>query len=246
MLATVASQLPVSYAAAAAPGQGANKRVLVVVSSLDRKTPDLVGGFWFPELTHPVEVFDKAGIDYDIASPAGGLAPFDGFDLKDRASLDFWTSPKHRNKLGNSLKLAAVDPARYAAILLVGGHGPMWDFVRNPDLNRIVRVIYEQNGIVSAVCHGPAGLIDVKLSNGKSLIEGRHITAFTSEEEVARKYDVIVPFELEAALKKAGAKFEEAPIFESRVVVDGRLITGQNPASAHGLGEALVKALQAI
>ncbi|MDR0207676.1 MAG: type 1 glutamine amidotransferase domain-containing protein [Pseudomonas putida] len=220
------------------------EKVLIVVSSLDKKTEKLVGGFWFPELTHPVEVFDEAGVDFDLASPKGGLAPFDGFDLKDEASLRFWTNPQHRNKLGNTLKLSDVDPSRYAAVLLVGGHGPMWDFVGNPELSGIVRSVYENDGVVSAVCHGPAGLLDVKLSNGRNLVDGRHLTGFTAEEEVARKYDTIVPFELEGALKKAGARFEEAPAFESRVVVDGRLVTGQNPASAKALGEALVKALR--
>lgn len=220
------------------------EKILIVVSSLDKKTPDLVGGFWFPELTHPVEVFDKAGLDYDIASPKGGLPPFDGFDLKDRASLDFWTNPEHRNKLANSIPLAKVDPAKYTAILLVGGHGPMWDFVNNPELINIVRTMYEKNDIISAVCHGPAGLLNVKLSNGELLIKGRHLTGFTAEEEASRNYDKIVPFELEAALKKDGATFEEAPIFENKVVVDGRLITGQNPASAQALGEAVVNALK--
>ena len=222
-----------------------SEKVLIVVSSLDKKTENLVGGFWFPELTHPVEVFDEAGIDFDLASPNGGLAPFDGFDLKDEASLKFWTNPQHRNKLGSSLKLSNVDPSQYDAVLLVGGHGPMWDFVNNPELSSIVRTIYENDGVVSAVCHGPAGLLNVKLSDGRNLIKGRRLTGFTAEEEIARHYDTIVPFELEGALKKAGGAFEEAPIFESRVVVDGQLITGQNPASAKALGEAVIKALQA-
>lgn len=236
----------VACASTASAEQGLKgEKVLIVVSSLDKKTEDLVGGFWFPELTHPVEVFDEAGVDFDLASPKGGLAPFDGFDLKDEANLKFWTNPRHRNKLGNTLKLSSVDPSRYAAVLLVGGHGPMWDFVDNPELSGIVRSIYENTGVVSAVCHGPAGLLDVTLSDGRKLIDGRRLTGFTAEEEVARQYDSIVPFELEGALKKAGARFEEAPIFENRVVVDGRLITGQNPASARALGEALVKALQA-
>lgn len=221
-----------------------DEKVLIVVSSLDKKTPELVGGFWFPELTHPVDVFDKAGLDYDIASPKGGLPPFDGFDLKDQANLDFWTNPDHRNKLANSIPLAKVDPAKYTAILLVGGHGPMWDFANNAELISIVRTMYENGNIVSAVCHGPAGLLNVKLSNGQLLIKDRRLTGFTAEEEAFRHYDKIVPFELEAALKKDGAKFEEAPIFENKVVVDGRLITGQNPASAKGLGEAVVIALQ--
>lgn len=220
------------------------EKVLIVVSSLDKKTPDLVGGFWFPELTHPVEVFDKAGVSYDIASPKGGLPPFDGFDLKDRANLDFWTNPEHRNKLANSIALEKVNPENYSAILLIGGHGPMWDFVNNPQLSHIVSTLYEHNGIISAVCHGPAGLLNVKLSSGELLIKGRHLTGFTAEEEAYRHYDKIVPFELEAALKKDGALFEEAPIFENKVVVDGRLITGQNPASAKALGEAVVSALQ--
>ncbi|MCU1789667.1 type 1 glutamine amidotransferase domain-containing protein [Pectobacterium polaris] len=211
------------------------EKVLIVVSSLDKKT----------KKKPTVEVFDKVGLSYDIASPKGGMPPFDGFDLKDRASLDFWTNPEHRNKLANSIPLAKVDPAKYSAILLVGGHGPMWDFVNNPELINIVRTMYEKNDIISAVCHGPAGLLNVKLSNGELLIKGRRLTGFTAEEEASRNYDKIVPFELEAALKKDGATFEEAPIFENKVVVDGRLITGQNPASAQALGEAVVKALQA-
>jgi len=222
-----------------------SKKILIVVSSLDKKAPDLVGGYWFPELTHPVEVYDKAGIDFDIASPKGGLSPFDGFDLKDQATLDFWTNPGHRNKIANSIKLSDVDPAKYSAIQLVGGHGPMWDFVDNPVLDAIIRSIHDRNGIVSAVCHGPAGLLGVTLANGEKLIKGRKLTGFAAEEEAARAYDKIVPFELEGALKAAGAIFEEAPIFQSRVVVDGRLITGQNPASARAFGEAVVKALEA-
>ncbi|OOC12424.1 type 1 glutamine amidotransferase domain-containing protein [Dickeya dadantii] len=234
-----------SAIAGAAQETQQQEKILIVVSSLDKKTENLVGGFWFPELTHPVKVFDKAGFDFDIASPKGGLAPFDGFDLKDQASLDFWTNPQHRNKLGQTIKLSDVDPSKYSAILLVGGHGPMWDFVNNTELNNIVRTMYENNDVISAVCHGPAGLINVKLSNGERLIKGRRLTGFTAAEEVSRQYDKIVPFELEGALKKGGAKFEEAPIFENNVVVDGRLITGQNPASATALGDAVVKALQA-
>ncbi len=231
---------PLAFAQSSLKGE----KVLIVVSSLDKKTPDLVGGFWFPELTHPVEVFDKVGVSYDIASPKGGLPPFDGFDLKDRANLDFWTNPEHRNKLANSIALENVNPANYTAILLIGGHGPMWDFANNPQLSQIISTMYEHNGIISAVCHGPAGLLNVKLSNGDLLIKGRHLTGFTAEEEAFRQYDKIVPFELEAALEKDGAIFEEAPIFENKVVVDGRLITGQNPASAKALGEAIVSAMQ--
>lgn len=235
-------------ASATAPGSSSDSnkpRILIVVSSHDRKGGDLVAGFWFPELTHPAKVFAEAGYRFDIASPRGGMPPFDGFDLKDEANRWFWIDPALRSQLAHSLPLSAVDPARYAAIMLVGGHGPMWDFARNPVLATLVRRIYEQGGIVSAVCHGPAGLLDVRLSDGRSLIAGRKLTAFTNEEEVSRQYDRLIPFELETALKQGQAVFEEAPVFQSRVVIDGRLITGQNPASAKPFGEAVVAALRA-
>ncbi|MDQ8021512.1 MAG: type 1 glutamine amidotransferase domain-containing protein [Moraxellaceae bacterium] len=225
---------------------GADKRILIVVTSHDRKGQGLVAGFWFPELTHPAKVFTESGYTYDIASPQGGMPPFDGFDLKDEGNSWFWIQPEQRNKLANSIPLSRVDPTRYAAVMLVGGHGPMWDFARNERLHTIVRSIYERGGIVSAVCHGPAGLIDLKLSDGTSLIAGRKLTAFTTEEELSRQYDKLVPFDLETALRANKAVFEEAPVFQSKVVIDGRLITGQNPASATPFGQAVVTALKAL
>ncbi|CAM3980984.1 type 1 glutamine amidotransferase domain-containing protein [Paracidovorax anthurii] len=224
---------------------GAERRVLIVVSSHDRKGQDLVAGFWFPELTHPAKVLSEAGYAYDIASPRGGMPPFDGFDLKDEGNRWFWVQPEQRDRLANSIPLSRVDASRYAAVMLVGGHGPMWDFVKNGQLHAIVRTVYERGGVVGAVCHGPAGLLDLKLSDGRSLIAGRRLTAFTNEEEVSRQYDKLVPFELESALKVGNAVFEEAGVFQSRVVVDGRLITGQNPASAKPFGEAVVALLDA-
>lgn len=231
---------PSTRDAAAAAG----RRILIVVSSHDRKGKDLVAGFWFPELTHPAHVFAQAGHAYDIASPQGGMPPFDGFDLKDAGNSWFWIQPEQRNKLANSLRLSQVDPSRYDAVMLVGGHGPMWDFAGNSTLHDIVRSIYERGGIVSAVCHGPAGLLDLKMSDGTHFIEGRKLTSFTNEEEVSRQYDKLIPFELETALRGQKAVFEKAGVFQSRVVVDGRLITGQNPASARPFGEAVVAALE--
>ncbi|GKS89556.1 type 1 glutamine amidotransferase domain-containing protein [Acidovorax sp. SUPP2539] len=224
---------------------GANPSILIVVSSHDRKGQDLVAGFWFPELTHPAQAFAQAGLAYDIASPQGGMPPFDGFDLQDEGNRWFWIQPELRNRLANSLPLSRVDPSRYAAVVLVGGHGPMWDFAGNAGLQAIVRSVYERGGIVGAVCHGPAGLLDLKLSDGTPLIAGRRLTAFTNEEEASRQYDRLVPFALESALKAGRAVFEEAGIFQSHVVVDGRLITGQNPASARPFGEAVAAALAA-
>lgn len=237
-------------AAAAGPSSGqppgreaSGQKVLIVVSSHDRKGPDLVAGFWFPELTHPAQVFAEAGLAYDIASPRGGMPPFDGFDLRDEGNRWFWIQPQQRDKLARSLPLAQVDASQYAAVVLVGGHGPMWDFARNRELQAIVRSVYERGGVVGAVCHGPAGLLDLKLSDGRAFLAGRRLTAFTHAEEVSRQYDRLVPFVLESALKDDGAVFEHAGVFESRVVVDGRLVTGQNPASARPFGEAVAALL---
>ncbi|MFS0899132.1 type 1 glutamine amidotransferase domain-containing protein [Mycolicibacterium litorale] len=243
--AAVASLTACGPALAEEPAAADAKRILVVVSSHDTKGDGQVAGFWFPELTHPVEVYQQAGFEVDIASPRGGLPPFDGIDLDDPASMRFWTDPEDRGKLGATLKLSDVDPSRYDAIQLTGGHGPMWDFVDNAELQGIVTDIYESGGIVSAVCHGPAGLLNAELSTGESLIAGRKVTSFTNEEEVARQYDHLVPFELETALRDSGAVFEEAPTFQNRVVIDGRLITGQNPASAHAFGQAVTAAVDA-
>ncbi|MDA8455343.1 type 1 glutamine amidotransferase domain-containing protein [Acidovorax sp. GBBC 3334] len=229
---------------AAAP-RSANRKILIVVSSHDRKGDNLVAGFWFPELTHPAKVFAQAGYDYDIASPQGGMPPFDGFDLQDEGNRWFWIQPEQRNRLAHSLPLARVDASRYEAVVLVGGHGPMWDFAGNRSLHAIVRSVYERGGVVGAVCHGPAGLLGLQLSDGRSLIAGRRLTSFTNDEEASRHYDRLVPFKLESALEAESARFEKADVFQSRVVVDGRLVTGQNPASAQPFGEAVVALLGA-
>lgn len=244
-LAAWGAATPAGAAGHQGAAAGTAQKILFVVTSHDRKGQDLVAGFWFPELTHPARVLAEAGLAFDIASPQGGMPPFDGFDLKDAGNAWFWIQPQLRNQLARSLPLDQVDATRYAAVVLVGGHGPMWDFVNNPALHAVVRSIYERGGIVGAVCHGPAGLLGLQLSNGQSLIAGRRLTAFTNAEEVARQYDTLIPFALQTALLAEGAVFEEAPVFQNRVVVDGRLITGQNPASAHAFGQAVAAAVQA-
>lgn len=228
--------------------QKKKERILLVVSSHDKKAePYTVAGFWFPELSHPAKVFDDAGYEIDIASPRGGLSPFDGFDLKDNNTAWFWTTPMLRNKLGNSIMLSKVDASSYKAIVLVGGHGPMYDFVDNKILQSIIQTIYGNNGIVSAVCHGSAGLINVKLDDGKYLITGKQITAFTNEEEQLRQARKYVPFDLETKLIEKGAIFQKAKKpFESQVITDGRLVTGQNPASAYEFGLEVINSIQKI
>lgn len=202
-------------------------------------------GFAMVELTHPLEVFDKAGIAYEIASIRGGHPPIDFFDLSDTANAHYWKDKEFRDALAHSLVLGDLDPSRYSAVFFAGGHGTMWDFADSKAVQNVIREIWEAGGIVSAVCHGPAALVNARLSDGSYLIEGKKVAAFTDEEEAEVNYTNIVPYLLATTLKKHGALHQPAANWSENVVTDGRLVTGQNPASARGVGDALVEQLQA-
>lgn len=202
-------------------------------------------GFAMVELTHPLAVFREAGIPTEIASIRGGHPPIDFFDLTDPINHRFWHDAAFREALAHSLVLGDVDPSRYSAVFFAGGHGTMWDFADSPAVQHVIRTIYEAGGIVSAVCHGPAALVNATLSDGSHLVAGKKLAAFTDEEEAEVKYTHVVPYLLATTLKQRGALHQPAPNWAANVVVDGRLITGQNPASAHGVGEAVVKQLTA-
>lgn len=202
-------------------------------------------GFAMVELTHPLEVFDKAGIRYEIASIRGGHPPIDFFDLSDAANAHYWKDKDFRSALADSLILKDLDPSRYSAVFFAGGHGTMWDFADNKAVQNVIRGIWEAGGIVSAVCHGPAALVNATLSDGSYLVAGKKLASFTDEEEAEVKYTKVVPYLLATTLKQRGALHQAAPNWTENVVIDGRLITGQNPASAHGVGQALVDQLAA-
>ncbi|PYE30551.1 MULTISPECIES: type 1 glutamine amidotransferase domain-containing protein [unclassified Rhizobium] len=203
-------------------------------------------GFAMVELTHPLEVFKAAGIPVEIASIRGGHPPIDFFDLSDPVNDRFWKDKAFRDALAHSLVLANLDPARYSAVFFAGGHGTMWDFADDPVVQTVIREIWEAGGIVSAVCHGPAALVNAKLSDGSYLVANKKLAAFTDAEEAEVKYDKVVPYLLASTLKDRGALHQPAPNWSENVVTDGRLITGQNPASAHGVGKAIVDKLTAV
>ncbi|NPE54148.1 type 1 glutamine amidotransferase domain-containing protein [Dickeya dadantii] len=202
-------------------------------------------GFALVELTHPLDVFEKAGIPVEIASIRGGHPPIDFFDLSDPVNARFWQDKAFRDALAHSLVLGDLDPSRYSAVFFAGGHGTMWDFADSPAVQTIIRDIWEAGGIVSAVCHGPAALVNATLSDGAWLVAGKNVAAFTDEEETAVGYSAVVPYLLASALKQRGARHQPAPDWAENVVTDGRLVTGQNPASAHGVGVAVVNQLKA-
>ena len=203
-------------------------------------------GFWMAELTHPYFALQESGIPVDIVSIAGGDAPIDPRSLEsdDADNQRFLGNPQTRKLIEGTRALDQVDPADYAAVIFVGGHGTMWDFPGNRDVSRVAAGIYENGGVVAAVCHGPAALLGVTLSDGSKLLAGRNVTGFTNSEERAVGLDDVVPFMLEDALDSAGASFQGGADWQGKVVVDGRLITGQNPASARALGEKVAAALK--
>lgn len=221
------------------------KKILFVVTSHDTKgdTGEKTG-YYLGEVAHPWEVLHEAGYEIDFVSPKGGTPPVDGFDLKDPVNKKFWENKEYKNKIDHSLTPSQIIPENYAAIYYAGGHGAMWDFADNTELAFIASKIYENGGIVAGVCHGPAGLVNIKLNNGKYLVDGKKINAFTNEEEAEVQLTKVVPFLLEDQLKERGAKFEKSKPWQNHVVNDQRVITGQNPQSAKSVGEAIVKELK--
>lgn len=222
------------------------KKILFVVSSHDKKgNTGESTGYYLGEVTHAWEVL-KDDYTIDFVSPKGGTPPVDGFDLGDPINKQFWDDAVYHDKINNSMKPAEVNPKDYVAIYYAGGHGAMWDFADNAEIAKIATAIYENNGVVGAVCHGPAGLVNIKLSSGNYLIDGKKVNAFTNEEEVAVKLEKVVPFALETKLIERGAKFEKSGLWQPHVTVDQRLVTGQNPQSAKDVGKAILKELKSL
>ncbi len=221
------------------------KKILFVVTSHDQKgNTGEKTGYYLSEVSHPWEVLHSAGYEIDFVSPKGGTPPVDGFNLEDPTNKKFWEDETAKEKIEHSMKPSDVKPEEYAAIFFAGGHGTMWDLPTNTELANITTQIYENDGVVGAVCHGPAGLVNVKLSNGNYLVDGKKINAFINEEETAVKLENVVPFLLESQLIEHGAKFEKSGLWQPHVTVDERVVTGQNPQSAKSVGEAMLRELE--
>jgi putative intracellular protease/amidase len=250
MLITVACMLALSATAqhtilSQKEGSNMKKKVLFVLTSHGVKgSTGQPTGYYLSEVSHPWQVLHQAGYEIDFVSPQGGAAPVDGLNLADATNKAFWEDSIYRYKVEHTLRPAEVKPEAYMAIHYAGGHGTMWDFADNTELAAIAATIYENGGVVSAVCHGPAGLVNIKLKNGQYLVEGKKVNAFTNEEEVAVGLDKIVPFLLESKLIERGAIFEKSGLWQEKVVVDSRLVTGQNPASAHQVGVETLRLLE--
>lgn len=219
------------------------KKILIAVTNTSRMGDSnniVETGVWLEEFAVPFYAFKAAGLDITVASPLGGVSPIDPASLECKNPTE-WDYTK--KDLDNTAKLADIDYKTYDAIFIPGGHGPMFDLAQDMLLGEIVSYFYNSHKIVSAVCHGPAGLINAKTKTGDSIIKGMQVTCFTNEEEKLVQKDKFVPFMLESKLRQLGAYFNEAAPWTENVVVDANLITGQNPESAKMLAEMVIKKL---
>ncbi|WP_172449263.1 type 1 glutamine amidotransferase domain-containing protein [Bowmanella denitrificans] len=226
----------------------AKPRMLMVVSSYgETNTADEIikPGFEFDELAKAYLVFSNNGLEVDIASPLGGYPVADKYDPEKPYNQAFSQDPVAISKLNNSLVLSQIKPADYQAVFVVGGKGPMFDLYQDKALQHIIGTIWENNGIVSAVCHGPAALVNVKLSDGSYLVSGKKVNGFTNQEEAAfgKKWKKDFSFLLEDKLRERGAQFESSALMLSHVATDTRLVTGQNPFSTVDTALAVLKAI---
>ncbi|KAA3636409.1 MAG: type 1 glutamine amidotransferase domain-containing protein, partial [Calditrichaeota bacterium] len=183
--------------------------LIVVTSHAQMGNTEKPTGFWLAELTHPYYVIKDAGYDVVVASIKGGPAPIDprSMDTTDLINQRFLKDTQLMASILNSQKLSNINPSEFSAVLFSGGHGTMWDFPGDSSVNITSRYIYEKGGVIGAVCHGPAALTEVTLTDGSYLIDGKKFAAFTNEEETIAKLEDVVPFLLQDRLTERGGIF---------------------------------------
>lgn len=223
------------------------KTILIVLTSHDQLgASGRPTGYWLSELTHVYAPLQAAGYAIDIASPKGGLAPMDPASkkLSDATNRVLMTSGDFIKKITNTQPVTTLRASDYAAIYFPGGHGPMWDLAQDAAVAELTKTVYEAGGIVAAVCHGPAALLPVRLSDGTPLLANHTVAGLRNLEERLAGKAKWVPFLLEDRLREQAKSYSKGFPGMVHCVVSGRIITGQNPASAKRLGELLVNALQ--
>lgn len=215
--------------------------LFVLTSQAELGTQKRKTGVHLAEVTHAYEVFKTAGFEIDFVSPRGGRAPLDHVDLDDAINEKWINNDVFRSKIESTMTPEQVVPSQYRAVYFPGGHGAMFDLPDDEKISEIVGKIYDAGGVVGAVCHGVAGLLNVKTEEGQPLLAGKKVAAFTNEEEVALGLLDQLPFLLEDRLEEEGAEIQKAPPFQKQIVVSDHLITGQNPASARAVAEEIRK-----
>lgn len=228
------------------PGVAAEtKKIVMVISGYGQQQGEQKPGYEFDEFAKAYRVFRDNGIAVDVASPQGGKVVADKFDPGKPYNAKVLADAQAMAMLNNTLATTALKAQNYDAIFIVGGKGAMFDLPKDEALKTAIANIYQQKGTVAAVCHGPAALVDVKLSDGSYLIANKAVNSFTNQEEqlFGKKWLSKFEFMLEDKLVERGAKFQSSDMMLSHVAIDDRLITGQNPVSTVGVATALVTSL---
>ena len=224
-------------------------KVLMVLTSHDQLgDTGLKTGFWLEEFAAPYYVFKDAGAEVVLASPAGGQPPLDPKselpDFQTDMTHRFNADPEAQRALASTVKLDSVSSKDFDAVFYPGGHGPLWDLAESRTSIELIQSFERSGNPVSFVCHAPGVLRHVKASDGAPLIKGRRVTGFTNGEEAAVELTDVVPFLIEDEFKRLGGFYEKGPDWAPFVIEDGKLITGQNPASSEAVAKALVAQLK--
>jgi len=224
-------------------------KILMVLTSHDRlgDTGHLTG-FWLEEFAAPYYTFKDAGATLTLASPAGGQPPLDpksdAPDAQTPATERFRADLDAQAQLAHTKLLAEVNEADFDAVFYPGGHGPLWDLAESAESIALIEAFDQAGKPVSFVCHAPGVLRRVKSQDGNPFVKGRKVTGFSNSEEAVVQLTDVVPFLIEDEFARLGAYYSKGADWQSHVLVDGRLVTGQNPASSEAAAEALLKILE--
>ena len=221
------------------------KKILIPVTNhATLGETDQANGTYAPELTHALKEILAAGFEYDITSINGGKAPLYGTDIEgDTVNAEILANDDFQNRINNTIPVSQINADSYDAIFYPGGFGLLSDLASNEQFASIAAKHYEDGGVVAAVCHGPAALLPIVLSNGETLLSTKSVTGFTREEEIDFGTINDIPFLLEESLARGAARFNKVQPWQELVIADERVITGQNPTSAHAVGVAIVEHL---
>lgn len=223
------------------------KKVAVILTNIAKyATKNEATGLWLAEATEFVAEMERSGIEVDYISPRGGYVPIDPRSLKeayidDEVLAVYQSEDFQRRALAQSLPVSQVKAEDYWAVYYTGGHGVVWDFPNQPDLIQFSQDLYAKGGYITAVCHGLAGLLNLKDQSGQYLLANKKVTGFTNMEEVLSGKSRLVPFSTETEAVKRGAHMIKKIPFTSHAIQDGRLITGQNPMSGRAVAKLLVE-----
>ena len=223
-------------------------RIVMIVTSHDKmgdtghKT-----GIWLEELAAPYFRFRDAGADITLASPKGGQPPLDPNsqvpDALTEATKRFEGDEEAQKAFANTVTLDGLKADDYDALFYPGGHGPLWDLATDVKSIALIEAFVAQDKPVAAVCHGPAAFVNAKTKDGKPLVAGKKVTGFTNDEEKAVGLEKVVPLLIEDEFTKQGGLYERADMWASHAAVDGKLVTGQNPASSDAAADEVIKLL---